>query len=207
LQAELDALDWPAGVYRLDTTGQSVAETIAAIEQRFGRCATEPLDGLTLRTSTPADTDFIVSVTRATMTDYVMRAWGPSEAQLEAAMRGDVVIGQDQIIILSGREIGVLSVERNRDEFFLDKLYILPDYQGWGIGTHLIRAVLDDAFDQGLPVRLGVLKVNPARCLYERLGFVQVGEERTSYIMVAAPPGGEGPVDSDALGRRSPTST
>ena len=37
----------------------------------------------------------------------------------------------------------------------------------------------------GLPTRLQVLRVNPARHLYERLGFAVVGETPTHYLMVA----------------------
>ena len=55
------------------------------------------------------------------------------------------------------------------------------------------------AFDQGLPVKLGVLKVNPARRLYERLGFRMVEETEVSYGMAATPPGDRsGPAASDA---------
>ncbi|MCU0522402.1 MAG: GNAT family N-acetyltransferase, partial [Anaerolineae bacterium] len=189
LQAELDALEWPEAVLRLDTTGQTVEQTLDAIERAFDRDPATLPRGLSLRPSTPADADFICAVMRATMTDYVMQAWAPSEAAAEAAYREDIIIGQDHIVVLSGREIGVFSIERKPDEIFLDKLFILPDYQRWGIGSHLIRMVLAEAFGQSLPVRLGVLKVNPARSLYERLGFVVEGEEGASYLMGALPPG------------------
>ncbi|MBN1248481.1 MAG: GNAT family N-acetyltransferase [Anaerolineae bacterium] len=187
LQAELDALDWPDGVIRLDTTGQTVDETIAAIEDLFGQEPGMRLNGLTLRPSAPEDIDFICDVTRATMERYVIQSWGGTEAERGRAYRDDVVIGQDQIILLHGRQIGVLSLEHHEDRVFLDKLYILPDYQRWGIGTYLVRRVLRDAFARGLPVELGVLKVNPARQLYERLGFRKVDETDVSYVMQATP--------------------
>lgn len=191
LQGELDALDWPDSVIRFDTTGQSVEETLCAIERAFEHGPVAPLSGLSLRMSTTADADFICDVMRATMTDYVMQAWAPSVDAAEVAYREDMIIGQDQIIVLSGKEIGVISIERKPDEIYLDKLFILPDYQGWGIGTHLIRGLLEEGLSQGVPVRLGVLKVNPARRLYERLGFVVEGEEGVAYLMVAAPTGME----------------
>jgi hypothetical protein len=37
-----------------------------------------------------------------------------------------------------------------------------------------------------LPVKLRVLKVNPARRLYERLGFIHKGETPTHYLMERA---------------------
>jgi ribosomal protein S18 acetylase RimI-like enzyme len=74
---------------------------------------------------------------------------------------------------------------------FLSKIYILPQYQGRGIGTRLINGVLEEAHGRGLPVTLRVIRVNPARGLYERLGFVQVGETESHYLMEAAPHQGD----------------
>lgn len=52
----------------------------------------------------------------------------------------------------------------------------------------MIQVLLQEAFDQYLPVRLRVLKVNPARRLYERLGFKVVEEADTHYLMEAVLP-------------------
>ena len=48
---------------------------------------------------------------------------------------------------------------------------LLPDHRGRGIGARLLRDVLHEATAAGLPVRLSVERSNPARSLYERLGF------------------------------------
>ena len=65
---------------------------------------------------------------------------------------------------------------------------ILPEYQNRGVGSAVIRDVLAQAQAEGLPVGLQVLKVNPARRLYERLGFNVVGETATHYLMRAMIP-------------------
>jgi RimJ/RimL family protein N-acetyltransferase len=57
--------------------------------------------------------------------------------------------------------------------------------QRQGIGTSVIQQVLDEARRSGKPVALQVLKVNPARRLYERLGFSVTGENETLYFMKA----------------------
>jgi GNAT superfamily N-acetyltransferase/adenylylsulfate kinase-like enzyme len=188
LQAELDAFDWPADVVRLDTTGQTVDQTIATIEGYFDQEPGMRMNGLALRASTLEDTEFLYAVTKETITEYARQTWDLSPEELEKAMRDGIIIGQDQIVMLHGRKIGVLSVEHKSDEHFIDKILILPDYQRWGIGTHLVRCVLAGAFGKGLPVRLHVLKVNPARRLYERLGFVPISESQASYVMQALPP-------------------
>jgi ribosomal protein S18 acetylase RimI-like enzyme len=88
-----------------------------------------------------------------------------------------------QIIQAEGVDVGMLSVETRPDSVFIASIAILPAYQRAGIGTVIIRQVLGQAACLGLPVMLQVLKVNPARHLYERLGFVITGETGTRYLM------------------------
>ncbi|MCW2495938.1 GNAT family N-acetyltransferase [Jatrophihabitans sp.] len=58
---------------------------------------------------------------------------------------------------------------------------VLPTAQGRGIGTALLTAVLDEA---GTAVQLSVAPDNPARRLYERLGFVVVGSGNADLLML-----------------------
>jgi 8-oxo-dGTP diphosphatase len=95
---------------------------------------------------------------------------------------------RSQIVIVEGQDVGVLRLELGSDEWFLDVLEILPEWQGKGIGTYVIQAMLADASECQKPVALQVLKVNPAKRLYERLGFRKVGETPTHVEMRAWPP-------------------
>jgi len=77
----------------------------------------------------------------------------------------------DQLDICRGENIGAISVERHADFIELSQLFILPQHQNKGIGTSLVRTLALEARQGGMPLRLRVLKSNPALCLYERLGF------------------------------------
>jgi ribosomal protein S18 acetylase RimI-like enzyme len=140
-----------------------------------------------LRPAAPEDADFLYGVLKATMQEYVAQTWGWDEEWQQAHFREHFDPSKDQVIVLKGEDIGVLSVEPRQDHVFLSKIYILPQYQRLGIGTRLIRAVLERAHRRDVPVTLRVIKVNPARRLYERLGFVQVGETESHYLMKAVP--------------------
>jgi ribosomal protein S18 acetylase RimI-like enzyme len=59
----------------------------------------------------------------------------------------------------------------------------LPEFQGRGLGTTILGDVIEHARMGRRPVSLQVLKVNPARRLYERLGFVISGESETHFQM------------------------
>jgi ribosomal protein S18 acetylase RimI-like enzyme len=121
------------------------------------------------------------------MREYVAQIWGWDEDRQQSRFKRHFDASRCQIVVLDERNIGVLSVERREDEFFLANLQILPEFQGQGLGGAIIANLLSEAFVLNLPVRLQVLKVNPARRLYERLGFAVVGETESHYLMRVEP--------------------
>jgi ribosomal protein S18 acetylase RimI-like enzyme len=84
--------------------------------------------------------------------------------------------GSDQIIIVDGKDVGRLAVDHYPNRIELRHIEILPAYQGRGVGAAIIRDILEEARQVNLPVTLMVLNVNPAKRLYERLGFRTVEE-------------------------------
>ncbi|MCJ7700175.1 MAG: GNAT family N-acetyltransferase [Anaerolineales bacterium] len=88
-----------------------------------------------------------------------------------------------QIITHAGRDIGTIEVLANSERKLINKLYILSEFQGRGIGSKILRDVIDSAQQEGLRLRLGVLKINPAVRFYERHGFQKVEETDTQWKM------------------------
>ena len=72
------------------------------------------------------------------------------------------------------------------EDVFLRAIEIHPDYQGQGIGTAIIQKLIAQAALKMKPVFLQVLKVNPAKKLYERLGF-SVGSETSTHFPLRPP--------------------
>jgi ribosomal protein S18 acetylase RimI-like enzyme len=140
---------------------------------------------VTLRAATAADDDFLYELHRATMKDYVAKTWKWNESWQQDHFHQSFDPQTCHVILFNDQPIGALSVARRVDEVFLASVEISPEHQRQGIGTFVIRQVLDDAGRIGKPVVLQVLKVNPARRLYERLGFCLIGESETHYIMKA----------------------
>ncbi|HYD84131.1 MAG TPA: GNAT family N-acetyltransferase, partial [Opitutus sp.] len=69
-------------------------------------------------------------------------------------------------------------------ELFLANIQIHPAFQGNGLGSAVVRNVLESAAALQLSVRLQVLKVNTrARDLYLRLGFTIYQETLTHFLM------------------------
>jgi ribosomal protein S18 acetylase RimI-like enzyme len=116
------------------------------------------------------------------MREAIEKTWGWDEAwqryDFERRFQQYLV----SIIEADGRDAGCLWVESSPDSIYLADFQVLPELQGRGIGTSVLRALIAEATARGVPVELSVLQMNPrARRLYERLGF-RVTEESGPFI-------------------------
>jgi ribosomal protein S18 acetylase RimI-like enzyme len=79
------------------------------------------------------------------------------------------------IIEHAGQPIGRIVVDRPGDMVHIVDQAIIPELRGRGIGTAIMRSIMDEAGAKGLPVRLKVASSNdPSMRLYVRLGFVPI---------------------------------
>ncbi|MGE0545004.1 MAG: GNAT family N-acetyltransferase [Dehalococcoidia bacterium] len=147
----------------------------------------ERRSGYAFRPATDDDYDFLYGLHVAAMRPYVEQTWGWDAALQARLFREGFDPTTRCIIVVDGRDIGVLRVERRLSDVFLNSIEIEPSYQGRGLGTSIIGDILTSAHHEGLPVSLRVLHVNPARRLYERLGFHEVERTETHVIMRADP--------------------
>ena len=79
------------------------------------------------------------------------------------------------IITLGGQNIGRLIVDRTGDDMKIMDLQILPAFRGQGIGTSILKALINEAATSNTSARLHVEHENiEAQKLYYRLGFRQM---------------------------------
>jgi len=86
------------------------------------------------------------------------------------------VLDITSIIVVDGIDIGWISVRRDSQSICLEEITVLRAWQNQGLGTLLIRQLIEEARTKKFPLRLSTAKINPARRLYERLGFRVTGE-------------------------------
>ncbi|MCY1552973.1 Acetyltransferase (GNAT) domain protein [compost metagenome] len=88
-----------------------------------------------------------------------------------------------QIVQLHGRPAGLFKTLREPSGWRVVQIQIDPAFQGQGLGRHLLSGLLRQADQAGAPVTLSVLKGNPARRLYESLGFAAMEETELEIEM------------------------
>jgi ribosomal protein S18 acetylase RimI-like enzyme len=137
------------------------------------------------RLATPADSEFCFQLHKAAMGDYITAIWGWDERRQRGFHTRSFAPGRWQIITADGAGIGMLDVEYRPAEIYLSRIEIHPDYQGEGIGTRLICALIDEAGQRGQDLVLDVLIVNHrAQALYRRLGMKEVARHGDNDIRI-----------------------
>lgn len=92
-----------------------------------------------------------------------------------------------RIILLNGQPVGRMLVDRNESGILLRDIALLTEYRNAGIGSRLIRDLMEEATSAGKAIRLHVVATSPAVRLYERLGFSRSGDEAAYLEMKWVP--------------------
>jgi GNAT superfamily N-acetyltransferase len=147
---------------------------------------------IALRSATPADSEFCFRLHKAAMGGYITAIWGWDEQRQRDFHARSFNPGRWQIITTGGTDIGMIDIEYRAAEVYLSRIEVLPGYQGRGVGTGLIRALIEEATRRGQSLVLDVLAVNHrAHALYRRLGLTEVarhGEGNIKITMRLSPP-------------------
>jgi GNAT superfamily N-acetyltransferase len=139
-----------------------------------------------LRPATEADSDLCFQIKKKAFGDYIKEIWGWDEGMQRRLHEKDFEHSRFRIIQLEDQDIGLLSVRTEGDSLWISQIYILPLHQNHGYGTRMIHEVIHDADQQQKTVKLQVLKINPARKLYDRLGFIVTGTNGPHHVMERA---------------------
>jgi ribosomal protein S18 acetylase RimI-like enzyme len=107
--------------------------------------------------------------------------WGePTDEGFLALVNGKPV-GAVWIRLLTGSNRGYGYVDDHTPEL---SIAVLPEYRGKGIGEMLMRCLFSSMEACYSAICLSVSAENPALRLYQRLGFVEVGNDSSSLKMV-----------------------
>lgn len=146
-----------------------------------------------LRPAEPADEPFLRDVyastraaelARVPWTDEQKKAFTDQQFTAQAAYYREHYRGASyEVIVVEGRPAGRLYVTRWPEEIRIMDIAILPEFQGAGTGTRLLKALQEEAALGHKSLSIHVEGFNPAMHLYERLGFRPV-EDRGPYVFM-----------------------
>lgn len=84
-----------------------------------------------------------------------------------------------KIITMDDNDIGLTTFYNENDIYVVGMIMIHPEYQNKGIATNILKEYIEIARKDNKKIILKTYKKNPARKLYERLGFKIYKEDET----------------------------
>lgn len=143
--------------------------------------------GWVLRAAVTADIEVIAEL-RATVLRADLERLGRYDEQRVRQRLRDSFSPQHTSIIMIDRElVGCVTIRPADGLQWLEHFYLAPHRQGQGLGSAVLRTVLDGTDAQGMTVGLNVLQGSAARRLYERHGFVVEAQDPIDVFMMRPP--------------------
>ncbi len=153
---------------------------------------------ITLRDATAEDDVFLREVYASSRVDELALApWSQEqkEAFLDSQFRAQHSYYHQQypqasyqIILANCEPAGRLYLLREKQNIQILDITVLPQYRRAGIGTSLIRMLLDEGAQTDLTARIWVESFNPSRHFFERLGFFQIQEDGLNCLLECRSP-------------------
>lgn len=152
---------------------------------------------LSFRPITDQDVEFLYKVYTG-MREEEMEMTGWEEQQKENFLRMQFDLQHTQylqnyreaafeIIFFNKSPAGRLYVDRREREIRLIELALLPEFRRLGIGTTILKDLIAEANEKKLPLNCHVERLNPARRLYERMGFKLKEDKGMHFFMEKEP--------------------
>ena len=155
-------------------------------------------ESIRFRPETPGDLPFLRHLYGTTREEEMRRAPWPEEQTrifLDHQFHAQHVHYVDAypecaflVIEMGGEAIGRLYVDRGPADIEIVDIALLPHYRGKGIGRVLLQEILDEGARSNKSVTIYVESFNPARHLYDRLGFQHVDDNGVYHRLVWSPP-------------------
>ncbi len=141
------------------------------------------MNELVYRKALETDIDYLLQLRKETMSEHLINS-GIISNDEDQLLRINYLFDQAKIVMLNNQNVGLLKLDEKENRIEIVQIQIDPKFQKKGIGQQIIEAVIKNALAEKKELVLSVLKANPAKELYERLGFKIIGEDEFSFMML-----------------------
>ncbi|GAA3635094.1 GNAT family N-acetyltransferase [Streptomyces chitinivorans] len=140
-----------------------------------------------IRQASAADAAEAAELRALVLRDDLERLGRYDEQRVRQRLRDGFDPAHTWVIEVDGAFAGCVALRRAGDAHWLEHFCLAPRLQGRGIGSGVLRGLLEQCDRDGVLVRLNVLRGSSARRLYERHGFTLETEGPVDVFMVREP--------------------
>ncbi|MGL1931321.1 MAG: GNAT family N-acetyltransferase [Desulfotalea sp.] len=130
------------------------------------------------------DYDFLFQLRKSALYELVKVVFGWDEEIQKMIHRQEWEDVKPAIIEINGTKIGSYLVVVNSEYLYFGRFYLLPEFQGKGIGSRVLKNVFTRAEQEKLPIKLCYLQGNKVGSWYARHGFRIISEDAEFVHMV-----------------------
>jgi GNAT superfamily N-acetyltransferase len=144
----------------------------------------------TLRPAVAADLEVLAELRATVLRADLERLGRYDEHRVRQRLRDSFSPAFTSIVLVGGSLAGSVTLRPAPDgRQLLEHFYLVPGLQGRGLGSAVLKTLLDRTDQRDQTVGLDVLRGSAARRLYERHGFAVESEDPIDVFMVRAPGG------------------
>ncbi|GIE91206.1 GNAT family N-acetyltransferase [Actinoplanes regularis] len=148
--------------------------------------------GWRIRPASAADVEAAAELRAVVLRADLERLGRYDEQRVRQRLRDGFAPAHTWVIEVDGVFAGCMALRPAADAYWLEHFYLMPHLQGSGIGTAVLRDLLERCDRDGTLVRLNVLRGSPAQRLYQRHAFTVETQDPVDVYMVRQP--ARGPV-------------
>ncbi len=139
---------------------------------------------VTRRAATDGDIEFARQAHHLSYREASEAQFGPwDDAAQDRFFESDWRDAQFEIVLADGEPCGYVCIEDRPEDLHVREIVIHPAFQGRGIGSGILREVIERARQRRVPVHVGTFRKNRAVGLYKRLGFRETGTTDTHVLL------------------------
>jgi len=144
------------------------------------------MENYILRKYENTDYEFVYEAKKNAYKKYVEQCWGKwNEIDQRNRFKESMekTFDRTYIIMFNDERIGFYQGQVvNERTYYIENICIIPEYQGKGIGTEILKSVTNEYSDKNIEIQY--FKQNPVGNLYKKLGFEPNGETEFHYQMI-----------------------
>jgi GNAT superfamily N-acetyltransferase len=154
---------------------------------------------ITLRSFSPSDEPFVLELYASTRSDEMaMVPWSDEQRRMFVETQFKAQLDHYQhsfpdathdVILKNDQPVGRVYVERLQNEISILDITVLPKQRNAGIGSHLIRVMLEEATRENKNVGIYIESFNPSCEFFKSRGFVEAEVDGFQIHFLWYPPG------------------
>lgn len=135
------------------------------------------------------DAEKLVSIRIEAMRESLERLGRFSPERARERFLSSFEPARTRFILVDEIKAGFVVVRPEEGGLLLDHLYILPAFQGQGIGSKVLRTIFEEADASGQAIRVGALKESDSNRFYLAHGFEMTHEGEWDNYYLRQPQG------------------